>query len=66
MKFNFDYRAYIYGLLTAFAGGCLAKFIGMPLPWMLGPLFIIGFANGFFMFNIKSLNPLYDLYAAHF
>ena len=52
MKLNFEYSAYVYGLLIAFAGGCLAKFIGMPLPWMLGPLFIIGFANAF-RFNIK-------------
>ena len=45
----------MYGLCLAFFGGYLAKLIGIPLPWMLGPLFIIGAANAFrFKVNIPE------------
>ena len=55
MRINFVYRPYLYGLCLAFFGGYLAKLIGIPLPWMLGPLFVIGAANAFrFKVNIPE------------
>ena len=45
MQINSKYRLYFNGLLLAFLGGFLAHFIGIPLPWMLGPLIAVGIAT---------------------
>ena len=34
---------YLLSIFLAVSGGFVAYNIGIPLPWMLGPLFIIGF-----------------------
>mgnify|MGYP001488949357 FL=1 len=45
MGIFFKNKKYFYGLSLAFLGGGLASLIGIPLPWMLGPLIIIGIST---------------------
>ena len=49
---------YLLSIFLAISGGFVAYNIGIPLPWMLGPLFIIGFFCAL-KFEIKlPKNPL--------
>ena len=45
MQINPKYKLYFNGLLLAFLGGFSAYFIGVPLPWMIGPLILVGIAT---------------------
>lgn len=45
MKTISKYKSYFNGLILAFLGGWLAFLIGLPLPWMLGPLVFVGIAT---------------------
>ena len=52
MKIIIENKTYIYGLFLAFTGGGLANLIAIPLPWMLGPLIVIGFLTAINL-NVK-------------
>ena len=52
MQKHSKYRLYFNGLFLAFLGGIFAYFMGMPLPWMLGPLIAVGIATAT-NFNVK-------------
>ncbi len=52
MIVNHNYISCLKGLVLAFSGGFLAYYINVPLPWMLGPLFIVGIATAT-KFDIK-------------
>ena len=53
MQFYKKYAVYLKSLSFGFFSGFVAFYLNIPLPWMLGPLFVIGLATAT-KFNIKN------------
>ena len=55
---------YTWSLLLAIASGFFAYYIGLPLPWMLGPLIGCGFFSAIGKGVIMGKNQ--DLFVEHY